>query len=126
MIATKKITSSNMNELKVLKNHELYNLVENKLDFIGLVAMIDPPRKTSKESIRLCLNAGIKPIMITGDNINTAIAIAKELGIYREGDLAIDGTKLKELSDEELFKNIEKYSVYARAIPEDKIRIVHA
>jgi cation-transporting P-type ATPase len=64
--------------------------------------------------------------MITGDNINTAIAIAKELGIYREGDLAIDGTKLKELSGEELFKNIEKYSVYARAIPEDKIRIVHA
>lgn len=126
MIAIKKITSSNLNELKLLKNHELYNLVENKLDFIGLVAMIDPPRETSKESIRLCLNAGIKPIMITGDNINTAIAIAKELGIYREGDLAIDGTKLKELSDEELFKNIEKYSVYARAIPEDKIRIVHA
>ena len=126
MIATKKITSSNMNELKVLKNHELYNLVENKLDFIGLVAMIDPPRETSKESIRLCLNAGIKPIMITGDNINTAISIAKELGIYREGDLAIEGNKLKELSDEELFKNIEKYSVYARAIPEDKIRIVHA
>ena len=126
MSAIKKITSSNLNELKLLKNHELYNLVENKLDFIGLVAMIDPPRETSKESIRLCLNAGIKPIMITGDNINTAIAIAKELGIYREGDLAIDGTKLKELSGEELFKNIEKYSVYARAIPEDKIRIVHA
>ena len=126
MIAIKKITSSNMNELKVLKNHELYNLVENKLDFIGLVAMIDPPRETSKESIRLCLNAGIKPIMITGDNINTAISIAKELGIYHEGDLAIEGNKLKELSDEELFKNIEKYSVYARAIPEDKIRIVHA
>lgn len=126
MIATKKITSSNMNELKVLKNHELYNLVENKLDFIGLVAMIDPPRETSKESIKLCLNAGIRPIMITGDNINTAISIAKELDIYHEGDLAIEGNKLKELSDEELFKNIEKYSVYARAIPEDKIRIVHA
>jgi len=126
MIATKKIALSNLDELKTLTNNELYNLVENKLDFIGLVAMIDPPRETSKESIRLCLNAGIKPIMITGDNINTAIAIAKELGIYREGDLAIDGTKLKELSDEELFKNIEKYSVYARAIPEDKIRIVHA
>ena len=88
--------------------------------------MIDPPRETSKESIRLCLNAGIKPIMITGDNINTAISIAKELDIYHEGDLAIEGNKLKELSDEELFKNIEKYSVYARAIPEDKIRIVHA
>lgn len=126
MIATKKIALSNLDELKTLTNNELYNLVENKLDFIGLVAMIDPPRETSKESIKLCLNAGIKPIMITGDNINTAIAIAKELGIYREGDLAIDGTKLKELSDEELFKNIEKYSVYARAIPEDKIRIVHA
>lgn len=126
MIATKKIALSNLDELKTLTNNELYNLVENKLDFIGLVAMIDPPRETSKESIKLCLNAGIKPIMITGDNINTAISIAKELGIYREGDLAIDGTKLKELSDEELFKNIEKYSVYARAIPEDKIRIVHA
>lgn len=126
MIATKKIALSNLDELKTLKNNELYNLIENKLDFIGLVAMIDPPRETSKESIKLCLNAGIKPIMITGDNINTAIAIAKELGIYHEGDLAIEGNKLKELSDEELFKNIEKYSVYARAIPEDKIRIVHA
>ena len=126
MIAIKKIALSNLDELKTLTNNELYNLVENKLDFIGLVAMIDPPRETSKESIKLCLKAGIRPIMITGDNINTAIAIAKELGIYREGDLAIDGTKLKELSDEELFKNIEKYSVYARAIPEDKIRIVHA
>lgn len=126
MIATKKIALSNLDELKTLRNNELYNLVENKLDFIGLVAMIDPPRETSKESIRLCLNAGIKPIMITGDNINTAISIAKELGIYHEGDLAIEGNKLKELSDEELFKNIEKYSVYARAIPEDKIRIVHA
>ena len=126
MIAIKKIALSNLDELKTLTNNELYNLVENKLDFIGLVAMIDPPRETSKESIRLCLNAGIKPIMITGDNINTAISIAKELGIYHEGDLAIEGNKLKELSDEELFKNIEKYSVYARAIPEDKIRIVHA
>ena len=126
MIATKKIALSNLDELKTLTNNELYNLVENKLDFIGLVAMIDPPRETSKESIKLCLNAGIKPIMITGDNINTAIAIAKELGIYHEDDLAIEGNKLKELSDEELFKNIEKYSVYARAIPEDKIRIVHA
>lgn len=126
MIATKKIALSNLDELKTLTNNELYNLVENKLDFIGLVAMIDPPRETSKESIRLCLNAGIKPIMITGDNINTAISIAKELDIYHEGDLAIEGNKLKELSDEELFKNIEKYSVYARAIPEDKIRIVHA
>ena len=126
MIATKKISLSNLDELKTLTNNELYNLVENKLDFIGLVAMIDPPRETSKESIKLCLNAGIKPIMITGDNINTAISIAKELGIYHEGDLAIEGNKLKELSDEELFKNIEKYSVYARAIPEDKIRIVHA
>jgi cation-transporting P-type ATPase len=126
MIATKKISLSNLDELKTLTNNELYSLVENKLDFIGLVAMIDPPRETSKESIRLCLNAGIKPIMITGDNINTAISIAKELGIYHEGDLAIEGNKLKELSDEELFKNIDKYSVYARAIPEDKIRIVHA
>ena len=100
MIATKKIGLSNLDELKTLTNNELYNLVENKLNFIGLVAMIDPPRETSKESIRLCLNAGIKPIMITGDNINTAIAIAKELGIYHEGDLAIEGNKLKELSDE--------------------------
>ena len=88
--------------------------------------MIDPPRETSKEAIAICKSAGIKPIMITGDNIKTAIAIAKQLGIYQDGDLALTGIELNKLSDDELNANIEKYSVYARVAPEDKIRIVHA
>ena len=100
--------------------------LENNLEFIGLVAMIDPPRETSKEAIAICESAGIKPIMITGDNIKTAIAIAKQLGIYQDGDLALTGIELNKLSDDELNANIEKYSVYARVAPEDKIRIVHA
>ena len=126
MIATKKVSSLDIKSIKKLNQNDLSNLLENNLNFIGLVAMVDPPRESSKESIKLCLNAGIKPIMITGDNINTAMSIAKQLGIYQDGDLAIEGKDLANMTDEELNNNIDKYSVYARAIPEDKIRIVHA
>ena len=106
-------------------NHEEY---EHSLDFIGLIGMIDPPREEVKISIKECISAGIKPIMITGDHLNTAKAIAKELGIIKneEKQLAITGVELDQMSDEELYRNIEKYSVYARVSPENKIRIVQA
>lgn len=100
--------------------------IENGLTFVGLIGMIDPPREEAKEAVATCIMAGIRPIMITGDHIVTASAIAKELGILREGDLAMTGTELSQMSDEEFAANIRKYSVYARVSPEDKIRIVKA
>lgn len=101
---------------------------EFDLEFIGLIGMIDPPREEIKSSIKECISAGIKPVMITGDHLNTAKAIAKDLGIIKneENQLAITGTELDKMSDEEFFANIEKYSVYARVSPENKIRIVKA
>ena len=98
--------------------------IENDLTFVGLVGMIDPARPEVKESIRLASKAGIRTIMITGDHVKTAEAIAKQLGILRDGDLAIASSELQKMTDEELFDNIEKYSVYARVAPEDKVRIV--
>lgn len=98
--------------------------VENNLEFLGLVGMIDPARPEVKEAIRVASNAGIKTVMITGDHILTAKAIAKDLNILQDGDLAISSKELAALSDEELYNNIEKYSVYARVAPEDKVRIV--
>lgn len=101
--------------------------VEKDLTFLGLIGMIDPPREEVKLSIQECVAAGIKPVMITGDHLNTAIAIAKELGIIKyENQLAITGTELDSLSDEYLNANIENYSVFARVSPENKIRIVKA
>ncbi|AKF41134.1 cation transporter [Mycoplasmopsis canis] len=97
---------------------------ENNLTFLGIIGMIDPARSGVKESIDEALGAGIKPIMITGDHLTTAVAIAKELGIYKEGDLAITGAQLSKMSDEELFNTVEKISVYARVNPSDKLRIV--
>lgn len=92
--------------------------------FIGLTAMTDPPREESKAAVAECISAGIKPIMITGDHKLTAVAIAKEIGIYKDGDLALDGTELDNISDEELSAKLEKISVYARVSPVHKIRIV--
>jgi len=92
--------------------------------YIGLTAMTDPPREESKAAVAECISAGIKPIMITGDHKLTAVAIAKEIGIYKDGDLAMDGTELNNISDEELSAKLEKISVYARVSPEHKIRIV--
>lgn len=100
--------------------------LESNLTFMGLVGMIDPARDEVKESIRLAKAAGIRTIMITGDHIVTAKAIATELGILNEGEIAISSAELKNLTDEELSQNIEKYSVYARVAPEDKVRIVEA
>ena len=100
--------------------------LENGLTFLGLVGMIDPPRPEAKAAVAVCRKAGIKPIMITGDHVTTASAIAKELGILLEGDRAITGAQLDAMSDEELDKEVEGISVYARVSPENKIRIVKA
>ena len=100
--------------------------IENDLTFIGMVGMIDPPREEVKDAVAKCKSAGIKTVMITGDHITTAMAIAKELGILNEEKEAITGSQLEEMSDEELAKKVTKYSVYARVSPEHKVRIVKA
>ena len=100
--------------------------LENDLCFIGLTGMIDPVRPEVKDAIVECQEAGIRPVMITGDHRDTAAAIAMELGIIHSKDEAVTGSDLDKMSDEELEKNIEKYSVYARVQPEHKVRIVNA
>ncbi len=100
--------------------------IENDLIYIGMVGMIDPPREEVKLAVHKCKTAGIKTVMITGDHKITAVAIAKALGILEKEDEAITGAELEEMSDEELTKNIRKYSVYARVSPEHKVRIVKA
>ena len=100
--------------------------LENGLTFMGLVGMIDPPRPEAKQAVKVCREAGIKPVMITGDHVVTATAIAKELGIFVDGDRAITGVELNQMSEEELDAAVESISVYARVSPENKIRIVKA
>lgn len=100
--------------------------IENDLIFIGLYGMIDPVRPEVKASIIECRSAGIRPIMITGDHINTAVAIAKELSIISDASEAITGAEIDKFSDEEFESEVEKYSVYARVQPEHKVRIVNA
>ncbi len=100
--------------------------LENGLTFMGLVGMIDPPRPECKVAVATCRRAGIKPVMITGDHVVTASAIAKELGILEEGDRAITGAELDAMNDDELDASVEHISVYARVSPENKIRIVKA
>ena len=100
--------------------------MEKDLIFMGLLGMIDPPRQEAKDAVAVCRKAGIKPIMITGDHVVTASAIATELGILEYGDMAITGAQLDEMSDKELGEIVEKISVYARVSPENKIRIVKA
>ena len=99
---------------------------EQELIFVGLVGMIDPPRPEVKAAVEKCRGAGMKPLMITGDHLVTACAIAKELGILGEGDLVATGAELDNMSDEELDRDILKYSVFARVSPENKMRIVRA
>ncbi len=100
--------------------------LENGLTFVGLVAMIDPPRPEAKAAVAICRKAGIKPVMITGDHVVTASAIARELGILVDGDRAITGAELDAMNDSELDACVEQISVYARVSPENKIRIVKA
>lgn len=99
---------------------------ENGFTFIGLVSEMDPPREESIAAIARAKKAGIRTVMITGDHKVTAVAIAKKIGIFNDGDLAVTGLELDKMSDEELEQKIEKISVYARVSPENKIRIVNA
>ncbi len=101
-------------------------IVEKDLVFAGLVGMIDPPREGVKEAVETCRRAGIKTVMITGDHIATAKAIAKDLGILRGRDLAITGAELDKIPQDTLKRNIMQYSVFARVTPEHKVRIVEA
>jgi len=100
--------------------------LECDLTFMGLVGMIDPPRPEAKEAVAVCRKAGIKPVMITGDHVVTASAIARELGILLPGDRAITGAELDKMTDSELDAVVQEISVYARVSPENKIRIVKA
>lgn len=100
--------------------------LEAELTFVGLIGMMDPPRPEVRQAVDRCAGAGIRPVMITGDHKDTAVAIAKQLNIYRPGDKAIDGAGLDFLPQETLEEEIEAFSVYARVTPEHKMRIVQA
>ena len=99
---------------------------EKGLTFLGITGMIDPPREEAKAAVATCESAGIRPVMITGDHKLTATAIAKELGIFREGDRAVTGTELEAMSDGDLYDNVKGISVYARVSPAHKMRIIDA
>lgn len=99
---------------------------ENDYIFIGLISMMDPPRVESKDAVTDAKRAGIKPVMITGDHKVTATAIAKQIGIFEDGDMALTGVELDAMTEDELAENIEKISVFARVSPENKIQIVNA
>jgi P-type Ca2+ transporter type 2C len=100
--------------------------IDKGLVFVGLQAMIDPPREFVKESIEKCRQAGIATVIITGDHKLTAVAIAKELGLFMEGDIALSGDELDMISDDELDNTVENIRIYARVSPEHKVRILHA
>jgi Ca2+-transporting ATPase len=102
------------------------DVIERNLVFMGLIGMMDPPREEAIEAVRVCRQVGIRPIMITGDHKLTAVAVAKELGIYREGDLVFTGEDLNKIDDKELENVVDKITVYARVSPLDKLKIVKA
>ena len=111
---------------KKIDKHHSVDKSEKNMVFVGLVGMIDPPSKEAKRAVERCFNAGMTPVMITGDNKDTAMAIATELGILQSGDHAVTGAELDAMSDTELQKRVSKIKVYARVSPENKIRIVKA
>ncbi len=113
-------------EIDTIPENPTSESLEAGLTFMGLVGMIDPPRPEAKVAVATCRRAGIKPIMITGDHVVTASAIARELGILQDGDRAITGAELDAMSESELDAQVEGISVYARVSPENKIRIVKA
>ena len=113
-------------DIDVLPNRIDTWAIENDLTFVGLLGMIDPPREGVKEAVRTCKKAGIKTVMITGDHIATATAIAKELNILGKYDKAMTGQELEKMSQKQLEENIKEYSVFARVTPEHKVRIVKA
>lgn len=111
---------------KEISSTEISLSDENNLEFMGLVAMMDPPREESKQAVAECIGAGIKPVMITGDHKVTAAAIAKEIGILKDISEAAEGSEIDDLTDEQLREYVPTKSVYARVSPEHKIRIVKA
>ncbi len=113
-------------DVDVLPSKIESNYIENDLIFTGLIGMIDPPREGVKEAIATCRKAGIKTVMITGDHITTANAIASELGILNKNDISITGAELDRIPESEFRRNIMKYSVFARVTPEHKSQIVKA
>ena len=113
-------------ELEEVPQNPTSETLEKDLTFMGLVGMIDPPRPEAKRAVAVCRKAGIKPVMITGDHVVTASAIAREIGILQPGDEAVTGTQLDKMSDAELDQRVRNISVYARVSPENKIRIVKA
>ena len=125
-VAFKELTDIKPEDFEKKRMREKINKgIEQNLIFIGLAGMIDPPREEAKEANRLCREAGIKTVMITGDHKNTAIAVAKEIGMMQNG-MALTGEEMDRMSDEELEEIVEDVSVYARVSPEHKIRIVKA
>ena len=113
-------------DIEKLPNKIESQSIESNLNFVGLIGMIDPPREGVKEAVETCRKAGIKTVMITGDHIATAKAIAEKIGILSKNDKAITGVELDNMKQEELEKNISQYSVFARVTPEHKVRIVKA
>lgn len=112
---------------KVVKNiPDAGTDLENNLTFIGVSGMIDPPREEVAESVQTCRDAGIRTIMITGDHKITALAIAKKLNIYQNGDLAISGSELDQMSDQQLDEAVKRATVFARVSPADKLRIIQS
>jgi len=100
--------------------------IERNMTFVGLVAMVDPPRDEVRDAIRRCKTAGIRIIMITGDHKNVAVAIAKDLEFFKEENIALTGVELDALSDEEFLRDVERVAVYARVSPQHKLRVVRA
>ena len=113
-------------ELEFLPRELNSRALEQELTFVGLIGMMDPPRPEAKRAVEQCFTAGIRPVMITGDHKLTAVAVARELGIYRPGDLAVTGEDLDFLPQSALEEEVERFSVYARVSPEHKMRIVQA
>jgi len=113
-------------ELEHMPSEDEMKEIESDLIYVGMVGMIDPPREEVKAAVSKCKSAGIKTVMITGDHKITATAIAKALGIMEDGDEAITGAELEEMSDDELIKRVRNIAVYARVSPEHKVRIVKA
>lgn len=108
------------------ENLDNYSELEDDLVFVGFVGMIDPPREEVKDAVATCRKAGMSAVMITGDHLDTAIAIASQIGIFKDGDMAITGADLDKMSEDEFLKNLRKIKVYARVSPENKVRIVKA
>ena len=121
-----RVLAASYKELSKVPEKPSTNELENDMIFVGLVGMIDPPRPEVKDAVKLCKRAGIKPIMITGDHKDTAVAIAKEIGIITDESMAITGQELDKLKDEDFTETVKKYCVYARVSPEHKVKIVKA